>query len=81
MVTRSRYAERMSKTWTPKKDTVELAPSRIRRDPVPIEKAADAAKRVYWDPSEWETRFVIAGVVMFALALSTAIIGISHMTS
>lgn len=71
----------MSKPWTPNKPTVELRVSRIRRDPVPIDRPAGAAKKVYWDPSEWETWMVVVGVVLFALAISALTIGISEITS
>ena len=71
----------MSKPWTSAKKTVELRPSRIRRDPVRIDKPADAAKNAYWDPSEWEAWVVVVGVVLFALAIATLTIGISEITS
>jgi hypothetical protein len=71
----------MSKKWTPNKPTVELRESRIRREPVRVEKPADSVTRSYWDPSEWETWAVVVGVVMFAVALSAVIIGVSEITS
>ena len=71
----------MSKPWTPSKPTVELKASRIRRDPVPLARPADPAKKVYWDPSEWETWMVVVGVVLFALAISALTIGVSEITS
>jgi hypothetical protein len=70
----------VSKPWTPNKPTVELRQSRIRRDPVPLQKPAEAAK-TYWDPSEWDTWVVVVGVLAFAVALSIAWIGISDITS
>lgn len=71
----------MSRKWTPAKPTVELRASRIRRDPVPIATPGDRPKKVYWDPSEWETWMVVVGVVLFALAISALTIGISEITS
>jgi hypothetical protein len=71
----------MSKQWTPSKPTVELRQSRIRRDPVRADKPTDLTARNYWDPSEWETWAVVAGVVMFAIMLSAVIIGLSEITS
>ena len=70
----------MSKAWKPSKETVELRPSRIRRDPVPIERPA-AASKVAWDPSEWESWVVGVGVVLFALAIAVITIGFSEITS
>ena len=69
----------MSKSWNPKKTTVELRPSRIRRDPVPLEKPGPS--RNYWDPTEWESWVVVVGVVLFALAISAITIGVSEITS
>ena len=69
----------MSKQWKPGKKTVELAPSRIRRDPVRSEKPGDW--KHYWDPAEWETWMVVVGVVLFALAITALSIGISEVTS
>lgn len=71
----------MSKNWTPNKRTVELQPSRIRRDPVPLAKPGDTVKKTYWDPTEWETWVVVTGVVMFAIALTIVTFGISDITS
>ena len=63
----------------PGKKTVELAPSRIRRDPV--RAAAPEGAKNYWDPAEWETWVVVVGVVLFALALTALSIGIGEVTS
>jgi hypothetical protein len=62
-----------------RKKSVELAPSRIRRDPVRA-PGPDAAKN-YWDPAQWETWVVVAGVVLFALALTFLSVGFSEITS
>jgi hypothetical protein len=73
----------VSRSWTPNKKTVELEarPSRIRREPVRSDKPADAVKWMRWDPSEREAWIVVAGVVLFALAVSAVVIGISQVTS
>jgi hypothetical protein len=71
----------MSKPWNPGKKTVELRPSRIRRDPVSIERPAGAHRKPQWDPTEWETWVVVCGVVLFALALSALCVGLSEITS
>lgn len=71
----------MNRNWTPSKKTVELRPSRIRREPVPIARPAEADRKAYWDPSEWETWQVVVGVLLFGLAISVIIVGISEFTS
>ena len=72
----------MSKHWKPGKKTVELQPaarpSRIRRDPPP---AAPAEKGVQPYPTEREVWIVVIGVILFALAISALMIGISDITS
>ena len=57
------------------KKSVDLAPSgprvsRIRRDPPPAVK-----ELVVRDPNERDTRMVVIGVVVFALALFVILIG------
>ena len=69
----------MSKPWKPRRETVELRPSRIRRDPVRAEKPA--APNSYWDPTEWEAWMVGIGVSLFGLAIAIIILGISDYTS
>ena len=64
-----------------KKQTVELKPSRIRRDPVRASAAEGPAAKARWDPSERETWIVVIGVVLFALAITALSIGISEVTS
>lgn len=70
----------MSKHWKPGKKTVELAPSRIRREPV---RAAEPQRldKVGWHTPEWEIRLAIVGIVLFALAINAVSIGISAITS
>ena len=69
----------MSKLSKPGKTTVELRPSRIRRDPV--RAAEPAAPKAYWDPSEWETWAVVVGVSLFALAITALSIGFGAITN
>jgi endonuclease YncB( thermonuclease family) len=70
----------VSKHWKPRKKSVELQseprPSRIRREPV---RAADprGAKTAYWRSVEWDRRFAVTGIVVFALAIFVAILGFS----
>ena len=70
----------MNKPWTPKRATVELRPSRIRRDPPPPAPVAKpSALNAY--PTERETWTVIIGVLMFAIAITIIIIGFSDYTA
>jgi hypothetical protein len=75
----------VSKQWKPGKKTVELQPSarpsRIRRDPVPLSTAVDAAKKLQWFESDRETWIVAIGVVLFALALTALTVGFGAITS
>jgi hypothetical protein len=61
-----------------RRQTVELQeparPSRIRRDPAPAEKPK--AVRAY--PTEQEIWTVVIGVIVFALAITVATVGISN---
>lgn len=68
----------MSRQWTPRRATVELRPSRIRRDPpaAPTEKRA-----VNPYPTEREIWIVVLGVVLFALAITALTFGISDVTA
>ena len=62
-----------------RRQTVPLQParpSRIRREP-PVRAEDVAAARRAWDPSTWETWVVVTGVVMFAVALSIIMFGVS----
>ena len=61
----------MSKPWKPSKPTVELRPSRIRRDPPQL------AKTVTPVSAEYETWFGVLGITIFALAISAIVIGFS----
>lgn len=68
----------MSKQWKPGKQTVELRPSRIRRDPPPA-AAAQKSLRAY--PTEREVWTVIVGIVLFALAIAIITFAVSDITS
>ena len=67
----------MSKEWKPRRETVELRPSRIRRDPpaVRVQKAVNAY------PTEREVWVVVIGVILFAVAIAIIIFGISDYTA
>jgi endonuclease YncB( thermonuclease family) len=71
----------VSKHWKPGRETVALhpasRPSRIRRDPLlvkPIEKKVAPPSR------EREIWLAVAGIVLFALAIATATMGLSAIT-
>ena len=57
------------------KKTVELKPSKIRRDPVRANPAAGPTGKAWFQSSEWETWIVVSGVVVFALALTALTFG------
>lgn len=65
----------MSKQWKPKKDTVELRPSRIRREPVRADKPLGLGLgwKVQWDSREWEIRLAIAGIIFFTLGINAVV--------
>jgi endonuclease YncB( thermonuclease family) len=68
----------VSKQWNPKKPTVELRPSRIRRDPrliAPIEE-----KKVAPITREQEIWLGVTGIVLFAMAIAVATAGFSLVT-
>ena len=71
----------MSKPFKPGKSTVELRPSRIRRDPIRVQENDRLAKDAWWESREWEIRLAVMGVIMFALALYFITIGSSEITS
>jgi hypothetical protein len=66
----------VSKPSTPGKKTVELRPSRIRRDPVHV-KEEQRLDKVHWRSSEKEIWLAVLGMVAFALAINAVVIGIS----
>lgn len=55
--------------------------SRIRRDPVPAEKPASLEKALWRSSREWEIGFAIIGMILFALAIDAAWVGISAVMS
>lgn len=70
----------MSKQWKPGRKTVELRPSRIRRDPVRPDTPVPG-KVQWWDSREWEIGLAIIGIILFALAINALLFGISEVTS
>jgi hypothetical protein len=73
----------VSKQWTPRRQTVELSPaaeqrpSRIRREPPP---AAPQPKALNAYPTEREMWTVVIGVVLFAIAITIIVFGVSEYT-
>ena len=72
----------MSKQTTSRKPKVELAgdaprPSRIRREPPPLEKPKSLRS---YPTTERETWIVAIGVLMFGIAIAVIIFGISEYT-
>ncbi len=67
----------MIKTSKIRRRTVELRPSRIRRDPPP----AIRERKVQPYPTEREIWIVVIGVILFAVAITALTIGISDVTS
>ena len=72
----------MSKIAKKAKPTVELRPSRIRREPVnPIGARPSLVSRIQWDSREWEIRLAIGGIVFFSLAISAVVIDLGELFS
>ncbi len=69
----------MSKHWKPAKQTVELRPSRIRRDPVRVE-ITPQRPRTAARSREQEIWLSAAGILLFAFIVAAVIIGISAAT-
>jgi hypothetical protein len=74
----------MSNPPKPGKRTVELQPaarpSRIRREPPPAEKGvASLVNKIDWGSREWEIRFAVAGIILFALGISALVFDIGHL--
>jgi hypothetical protein len=70
----------MSKSWNPKRPTVELQPSKIRREPPPETRTAKLTV-LPEDESDREAWTVVIGVVLFALAITLIIFCVSSYTS
>lgn len=73
-VTPFSYKRRVIRTRKPLKKTVELAPSRIRRQPVREEAKVEPLSR------EWEIGLGIAGISLFAVIITMLTIGFSVVT-
>jgi len=68
----------VSKQWNPRKPTVELRPSRIRRDPRLIQREE---KKVVPMSAEQEIWLGVTGVVLFAMAIAVVTAGFSVVTA
>jgi micrococcal nuclease len=68
----------VSKPLNLRKQTVELRPSRIRRDPVPI--AQTVVKKAPRLSREQEIWLAITGIVLFAMAIAVVTLGFSALT-
>lgn len=68
----------MSKPWKPGKETVPLRPSRIRRDPVRLDKL-DKVEAKPWS-REREMWGALAGVVLIAAGCAALMVGVSQVT-
>ena len=66
----------MSRKWEPKKTTVEMQPSRIRREPVSNDKPQTLVK-LQSHSREWEIGIAIAGMLLFAIGLNALWLGIN----
>lgn len=71
----------MTNRSKPTKPTVELRPSRIRRDPVQVAKPADSGKDLWWRSNEWEIKLALIGIVAFALAINVIVVAVSAYTN
>ena len=74
----------MSKPSKLAKRAVELQPaarpSRIRREPPPADKGvASLVNKIDWGSREWEIRFAVAGIILFALGISALVFDIGHL--
>lgn len=70
----------MSKHWTPPQHTSKLRPSRIRRDPLLVPAPPQPDKKSQWNSLEWERRFAIAGILLFAVAIAVVTLAVSAVT-
>jgi hypothetical protein len=75
----------VSKHWKPGKKSVDLQPevrpSRIRRDPVPLEKPSSLGNNAWWESRAWEIRLAIIGIIFFALAINAVVFDIGEFLS
>lgn len=70
----------MIKRSKPSRQTVELRPSRIRRDPARVPNNANVQKASAAVSEEREIWGGVAGIVVFAILIGVAIVGISFAT-
>ena len=70
----------MIKRSKPSRQTVELRPSRIRRDPPRVPNNANVQKAAAAVSEEREIWSGVAGIVVFAILIGVAIVGISFAT-
>ena len=70
----------VSKHWTPRKKTVELRSSRIRRDPVRLVENPSQVTRTAVRSREQEMWGGVIGVLLMAMTLLTVIVGVSIAT-
>jgi hypothetical protein len=68
----------VTKPLNTRRQTVELRPSRIRRDPAPAEKETRSIQAY---PTEREVWIVVIGVILFAIAVTALTFGISDITA
>ena len=69
----------MSKPWKPGKETVPLRPSRIRRDPVRLDKLDEVEAKPR--SREREIWGAVAGVGVIAAGCAALIVGVSQVTN
>ena len=48
-------------------------------EPLHVQEEQQLSRNAWWASQEWEVRLSIAGVIFFALAISAAVIDLSHM--
>jgi endonuclease YncB( thermonuclease family) len=70
----------VSKPWNPRRQTVALKPSRIRREPVRLETRPPAPKRTQASMRERELRGGIVGVLLLTAAMVVVTVGVSAFT-
>ncbi len=66
----------MSREWKPRKGTVELQPSRIRRDPARADKPETLLKQQSRS-RERDILIGIVGIILFALAINALWLGLN----
>ena len=70
----------MAKPLKISKATVDLKPSRIRRDPnLTAAIAEEKAKEIRWRSSGHEITIAVIGIVLFAMALDAIVLGFGKM--